>query len=64
MTDPRNQARHRSAVVARAADSPSRFVMPADWRERRALLRMSARGEAAPVLGFPGLWTIPDTVAS
>lgn len=58
MSDPRNEARHRRAVVARAGRSPLGHVMPADWRERRALNRMTARGEAAPALGLPGVWTI------
>ena len=58
MTDPRNEARHAKAVIRRAMRAPSWQVMPADWRERRALRRMSARGEAAPVLGLPGVWTM------
>jgi hypothetical protein len=33
--------------------------MPADWRERRALDRMTARGEAVPAEGLPDVWRIP-----
>lgn len=58
MTDPRNEARHASAVIRRAMRTRSFNVMPANWRERRALRRMTARGEAAPVLGFPDVWTM------
>jgi hypothetical protein len=57
--DPRNEARHRDAVVERATRSSSMCVMPADWRERRALRRMQARGEAVPALGLPDVWKIP-----
>jgi len=56
--DPRNVARHRVAVVARAAASPAGNVFAADWRERRALRRMTARGEARPVLGLPNVWKV------
>lgn len=58
MTDPRNEARHRAAVVARAGLTPSRMVMPPDWRERRALRRMTARSEAVPALGLPNVWRV------
>lgn len=58
MIDPRSAARHRRAVVARAAASPAGMVYAADWRERRALRRMAARGEAAPVLGLPNVWKV------
>jgi hypothetical protein len=44
--DPRNEARHRRAVIERSRLTLLGFVMPADWRERRALRRMTARGEA------------------
>jgi hypothetical protein len=56
--DPRNEQRHRKAVTARAAASPLRLVMPADWRERRALDRMTARGEAEPAAGLPNVWRV------
>jgi hypothetical protein len=62
MTDPRNEARHREAVIARSRSSLLGFVTPADWRERRALRRMAARGEALPVLGFPNLWIVRGEV--
>lgn len=56
--DPRNEARHRRAVIERSRLTPLGFVMPADWRERRALRRMAARGEAFPVLGLPNVWIV------
>lgn len=58
MTDPRNEQRHRKAVAARAGASAERLVMPANWRERRALVRMAARGEAIEALGLPGVWKV------
>ncbi len=51
-------SKHRDAVTARAARSPMRVVMPADWRERRALQRMAVRAEAVPFVGFPDVWVI------
>ncbi len=56
--DPRNEARHREAVIARSRLSLFGHVMPADWRERRALRRMAARGEAFPVFGLPNVWIV------
>jgi hypothetical protein len=32
--------------------------MPADWRERRALRRMTAYGAARPALGLPNVWEV------
>lgn len=58
MTDPRNEARHRRAVIARSRLTLLGYVYPADWRERRALRRMTARGEAVPVLGLPNVWAV------
>lgn len=58
MTDPRNEARHRKAVIERARRSALRCVMPYDWRERRALRRMAARGEAKLMPGLPDVWVI------
>lgn len=58
VTDPRNAMRHRRAVMARASATAGRLVMPKDWRERRALDRMTARGEAVEVLGLPGVWRV------
>lgn len=58
MTDPRNEARHVKAVIRRAMRTQSWQVMPADWRERRALVRMTEQGRAAPVLGLPNVWTM------
>lgn len=57
MTDPRNEQRHKRAVIARAAAAFG-LVMPGHRFERRALERMAARGEAVPVLGFPNLWRV------
>jgi hypothetical protein len=56
--DPRNAARHRRAVAERSRSNVSGFVMPADWRERRALRRMTDRGEAVPALGLPNVWIV------
>jgi hypothetical protein len=56
--DPRNEARHRRAVVERSRTSLFGFVLPANWQERRALRRMAVRGEASPVLGAPNLWIV------
>ena len=50
--------RHQAAVLARAKRSPRRMVMPADWRERRALQRMEAYGAALPATGLPGVWIV------
>lgn len=58
MIDPRNEQRHRRAVMARAAASVLGLVMPKHWRERRALDRMTARGEARPAAGLPNVWRI------
>lgn len=58
MADPRNEARHVCAVIRRAMRARSFNVMPANWRERRALRRMAARGTAAPVPGLPDVWTM------
>jgi hypothetical protein len=51
-------SRHRDEVVRRSRLGSRPYVMPADWRERRALRRMTARGEARPLLGFPDVWVI------
>lgn len=56
--DPRNEARHRTAVVVQTAASPAGTVYAADWRERRALRRMTARGEAEPLIGYPNVWKV------
>jgi DTW domain-containing protein YfiP len=56
--DPRSKARHRRAVIERSRLTLLGFVMPADWRERRALRRMTARGEAFPVIGLPDVWIV------
>lgn len=58
MSDPRNEARHRRAVVERSRSTSFGFVMPANWQERRALRRMTARGEAVPALGLPNIWIV------
>lgn len=58
MSDPRNEARHRRAVVERSRSNPAGFVYPANWQERRALRRMTARGEAVPVLTLPNVWMV------
>lgn len=58
MTDYRSEARHRQAVIGRSKRNPRRLVMPADWRERRALKRMQARGDASPLSGFPDVWEV------
>lgn len=50
--------RYRAAVIARAAQSPRAFVMPACWRERRALRRMAAYGAARPAVGLPDVWVV------
>lgn len=50
--------RHRAAVIARAAQSPRAFVMPACWRERRALRRMTGYGAAQPAVGLPDVWEV------
>lgn len=49
---------HRGAVIARSRATLPGFVMPANWRERRALRRLTARGEAFPVLGLPDVWIV------
>jgi hypothetical protein len=58
MRDPRSEARHRRAVIERSRLTLLGFVYPANWQERRALRRMTARGEAAPVLGLPNVWIV------
>ena len=58
VTDPRTEARHRRAVVERSHSSPLGFVYPANWQERRALRRMTVRGEAGPALGLPNVWIV------
>ena len=58
MSDPRNEARHVRSVIVRAMRTRSFNVTPANWRERRALRRMTERGSAAPLLGFPDVWTL------
>ena len=58
MSDPRNEARHVKAVIRRAMRSRTFNVMPANYRERRALRRMEVRGQAASVVGFPDVWTL------
>ncbi len=63
MSDPRNEGRHVKAVVARAMRTRTFNVMPANWRERRALRRMEARGEAMPVLGFTDVWTMRGEIS-
>lgn len=55
---PPRGTRHRDAVIARSRLGSRPYVMPADWRERRALRRMAARGEARLLLGFPDVWVI------
>lgn len=49
---------HRDNVLQRATTSPLMRVRPANWRERRALRRMSAYGAAEPVPGLPDVWRI------
>jgi hypothetical protein len=58
MSRPARGSRHRDAVIERATRSPMRVVMPANWRQRRALRRMQARGEAVSFVGFPDVWVI------
>jgi hypothetical protein len=38
--------------------------MPADWRERRALRRLTEQGLARPLLGFPDVWIIESEARS
>jgi hypothetical protein len=58
MIDPRNEARHRRAVVERSRSNLLGFVYATSWQERRALCRMAARGEAVPALGLPNVWIV------
>jgi hypothetical protein len=51
-------SRHRDAVIARAARSSLGAVMPADWRERRALRRLTEQGIATPLVGYPDVWLV------
>jgi hypothetical protein len=58
MIDPRNEARHRRAVIERSRSNVLGFVYAASWQERRALRRMAARGEAVRALGLPNVWIV------
>jgi hypothetical protein len=53
-----NVGRHQRAVIVRADSNPGLFVVPFNWKERRALVRMVAWGGASEVRSVPGLWAI------
>lgn len=50
--------RWRDEVIERAMRSPNSMVFAGHRFERRALQRMTARGEARPAFGFPGVWVV------
>lgn len=50
--------RHVEAIQQRAALSRIGAVRPANYRERRALRRMTTRGVTRVLAGYPDVWVV------
>jgi hypothetical protein len=48
----------QDTVIRRARRSRYSYVMPANYLERRACRRLTARGIMSPALGFPDVWRL------